>query len=79
MVVIGQDPYHNGQATGLAFSAQKGTKIPASLRNIFIELRSDIPEFERDEILGGCLDPWTKQGVLLLNAILTVELILIKF
>lgn len=48
-------------------------KIPPSLRNIFIELKNDIPTFEKDEGLGGCLQKWTKEGVLLLNAFLTVE------
>ena len=71
VVIFGQDPYHGaGQANGLAFSVNKGVKIPPSLRNIFKELHSDlgipIPEH-------GDLTDWAKQGVLLLNTILTVE------
>jgi len=74
VVIIGQDPYHDDdQAHGLAFSVPKGVKIPPSLRNIFIELRTDLPEFETDERLGGCLQKWTKEGVFLLNTFLTVE------
>lgn len=72
MVIIGQDPYHSGQANGLAFSVQASTsKIPPSLKNIFIELKNDIPETQLDK--GGCLDKWTEQGVFLLNTLLTVE------
>lgn len=71
VVILGQDPYHDdNQAHGLAFSVQKGCKIPPSLRNIFKELHSDlgvpIPKH-------GDLTSWAKQGVLLLNTILTVE------
>lgn len=71
VVILGQDPYHNfGEANGLAFSVQQGIKIPSSLRNIFKELQSDlgcsIP-------LHGNLTKWAKQGVLLLNATLTVR------
>ena len=71
VVILGQDPYHGkGQAHGLAFSVQKGIKTPPSLVNIFKELKSDlgieIPEH-------GCLEGWAKQGVLLLNTVLTVE------
>lgn len=74
VVIIGQDPYHDDdQAHGLAFSVPKGIKIPPSLRNIFIELKNDIPSFEKDEALGGCLQKWTKEGVFLLNTFLTVE------
>lgn len=74
VVIIGQDPYHDdNQAHGLAFSVPKGIKIPPSLRNIFIELKTDIPSFEKDESLGGCLQKWTKEGVFLLNTFLTVE------
>jgi len=51
----------------------RGVKIPPSLRNIFIELKTDIPSFEKDEALGGNLQKWTKEGVFLLNAFLTVE------
>ncbi len=71
VVILGQDPYHDyNQAHGLAFSVQKGCKIPPSLRNIFKELHSDlgieIPSH-------GDLTQWARQGVLLLNTILTVE------
>jgi uracil-DNA glycosylase len=71
VVVIGQDPYHGpGQAHGLSFSVRPGVAPPPSLVNIFKELREDlgipIPN-------SGCLEPWAKQGVLLLNAVLTVE------
>lgn len=71
VVILGQDPYHNpGQAMGLSFSVPDGIKIPPSLSNIFKELKSDtgtsIPN-------TGNLTPWAKQGVLLLNAVLTVR------
>ena len=72
VVVIGQDPYHGpGQAHGLCFSVQPGVAPPPSLVNIFREI-SD--EFGRP-VSGkyGCLDGWASQGVLLLNAVLTVE------
>lgn len=72
VVIVGQDPYHgDGQANGLSFSVAKGQKIPPSLRNIFKELKQDIPEFEIPQ--HGDLSEWAKQGVLLLNATLTVE------
>jgi len=71
VVIIGQDPYHNDfQAHGLCFSVQKNVDIPPSLRNIYKELASDcgcyIPKH-------GNLEKWAKQGVLLLNAVLTVR------
>lgn len=71
VVIVGQDPYHGpGQAHGLSFSVKDGVRFPPSLRNIFKELNDDlgieIPQ-------SGCLDRWAKQGVLLLNAVLTVE------
>ena len=71
VVIIGQDPYHSiGQAMGLCFSVPKGIAIPASLKNIFKEIHRDLGL----AIPGsGDLTPWTKQGVFLLNAILTVE------
>lgn len=71
VVIIGQDPYHNfNQAHGLAFSVQKGCKIPPSLRNIYKELSSDLGY----EIpTHGNLSSWAKQGVLLLNTTFTVE------
>lgn len=71
VVIIGQDPYHGpGQAHGLCFSVNKGVPIPPSLLNIYKELNRDIgapiPKH-------GCLTSWAEQGVLLLNAILTVQ------
>jgi uracil-DNA glycosylase len=74
VVIIGQDPYHDdNQAHGLCFSVPKGIALPPSLKNIFKELKDDIPTFERDESLGGCLQKWTEEGVFLLNTFLTVE------
>jgi uracil-DNA glycosylase len=71
VVIIGQDPYYNeGQANGLAFSTHKNTPIPKSLRNIFIELQSDVGI---DYPQHGDLSKWAKQGVLLLNNVLTVR------
>ncbi|WP_138419326.1 uracil-DNA glycosylase [Aquibacillus sediminis] len=71
VVIIGQDPYHGkGQAHGLSFSVQPGVTVPPSLRNIYKELHADLGV----EIPNhGCLVNWTKQGVLLLNAVLTVR------
>jgi len=74
VVIIGQDPYHDdGQAHGLCFSVPKGIALPPSLRNIFTELQTDLPNFKRNESLGGCLQKWTTEGVFLLNTFLTVE------
>jgi len=71
VVILGQDPYHGpGQAHGLSFSVKKGIKIPPSLLNIFKELKEDV---SIDFPPHGCLESWAKQGVLLLNAVLTVE------
>lgn len=71
-VLIGQDPYHSpGQAHGLSFSVPKNVPIPPSLQNIFTELANDIKGFKIPD--HGCLEPWAKEGVLLLNASLTVE------
>jgi len=71
VVIIGQDPYHNpGQAHGLSFSVPQGVKPPPSLANIFKELKSDCGI---DTPKNGCLESWAQQGVLLLNAVLTVE------
>lgn len=71
VVILGQDPYHGpGQAHGLCFSVQEGVKTPPSLVNIYKELETDIG-FPRPN--HGNLDSWAKQGVLLLNAVLTVE------
>lgn len=71
VVILGQDPYHGpGQAHGLSFSVPEGTRTPPSLQNIYKEIETDIgspvPE-------SGNLERWAKQGVLLLNATLTVE------
>jgi uracil-DNA glycosylase len=71
VVILGQDPYHGpGQAHGLCFSVQPGTAIPPSLDNMFKELQRDLG-IPRPG--NGCLLPWAQQGVLLLNAVLTVE------
>lgn len=71
VVIIGQDPYHGpGQAHGLCFSVRKGVKPPPSLVNIFKEIRQDLGYPIPDH---GCLESWAKQGVFLLNAMLTVE------
>ena len=73
-MIIGQDPYHNdNQAHGLCFSVPDGIQIPPSLKNIFIELKNNIPEFERSVKNSGNLQKWTTEGVFLLNATLTVE------
>jgi len=72
VVILGQDPYHGfGQANGLSFSVSKGQKIPPSLRNIYKELALEYPDFGTPK--HGDLQPWAEQGVLLLNAVLTVE------
>ena len=71
VVILGQDPYHGpGQAHGLCFSVLPGIEIPPSLQNIFGELERDLKIPRPDH---GCLLPWARQGVLLLNAVLTVE------
>ena len=71
VVILGQDPYHGpGQAHGLCFSVQPGTPVPPSLDNIFKELQRDLGVDRPDH---GCLLAWAQQGVLLLNAVLTVE------
>jgi uracil-DNA glycosylase len=72
VVIIGQDPYHGpNQAHGLSFSVQKGIAIPKSLINIYKELATDIPGFVKPS--HGNLESWAEQGVLLLNATLTVR------
>ena len=72
VVILGQDPYHGeNQAHGLSFSVQKGITIPPSLRNIYKELQTDIPGFTIPS--HGDLTEWAEQGVLLLNASLTVQ------
>ena len=71
VVIVGQDPYHGvGEAHGLSFSVQDGIKIPPSLQNIYKELNADldIPIYNK-----GDLTKWGKEGVLMLNAVLTVE------
>jgi uracil-DNA glycosylase len=71
VVIIGQDPYHGpGQAHGLSFSVKPGVQPPPSLVNIFKELESDLGMTRPKH---GCLQRWADQGVLLLNAVLTVE------
>ena len=70
-VILGQDPYHEpGQAHGLSFSVRRGTPLPPSLKNIYRELESGlgIPPASH-----GCLEGWARQGVLLLNTVLTVS------
>jgi len=72
VVILGQDPYHGeGQAHGLSFSVPKGIKLPPSLRNIYKELADDLSWSTVPE--NGDLTNWAKQGVLLINAVLTVE------
>jgi uracil-DNA glycosylase len=72
VVILGQDPYHgDGQAHGLSFSVQEGTKLPPSLRNIYKELADDLDWKTIPD--SGDLTHWAKQGVLLLNTVLTVE------
>lgn len=71
VVILGQDPYHQaGQAHGLCFSVKPGVSIPPSLMNIYKELESDLGIIPAKH---GYLESWAKQGVLLLNAVLTVE------
>tara|TARA_A100000164_G_scaffold381710_1_gene434858 strand:- start:1866 stop:2369 length:504 start_codon:yes stop_codon:yes gene_type:complete len=71
VVIVGQDPYHGlGQANGLSFSVNKNIKIPPSLNNIFIELKNNYPYYKYS---SGDLSRWARQGVLLLNSILTVR------
>ena len=71
VVILGQDPYHGeGQANGLCFSVNEGVKIPPSLKNIFKEIQSDLGQ---EMPTSGNLERWAEQGVLLLNAILTVR------
>lgn len=71
VVILGQDPYHgSGQSHGLAFSVREGVKLPPSLKNILKELQNDLG---CSMPVSGNLTRWAKQGVLLLNTILTVE------
>ena len=72
VVILGQDPYHGeNQAHGLSFSVQRGITPPPSLKNIYKELQTDIPGFKTPD--HGDLTAWARQGVLLLNASLTVR------
>lgn len=71
VVILGQDPYHDdGQAHGLSFSVRPGIKIPPSLGNIYKELQTDLGCYIPN---NGYLEKWAKQGVLMLNAVLTVR------
>lgn len=71
VVILGQDPYHGpGQAHGLCFSVLPGVDVPPSLANIYAELKRDLGQEPPGH---GCLVPWARRGVLLLNAVLTVE------
>jgi uracil-DNA glycosylase len=71
VVILGQDPYHGpGQAHGLCFSVLPGVPAPPSLVNVFAEIQRDLGIARPDH---GCLIPWARQGVLLLNSVLTVE------
>lgn len=71
LVILGQDPYHGaGQAHGLCFSVRPGVPVPPSLLNIYKELERDTGFIRPDH---GCLLPWARRGVLLLNSVLTVE------
>ena len=79
VVIVGQDPYHGpDQAHGLAFSVQAGQRVPPSLRNIFSEIERSSPPKLAPSVHArsprvGALEPWARQGVLLLNTCLTVE------
>ena len=71
VVILGQDPYHGpGQAHGLCFSVRPGVPVPPSLQNVYKEIERDLGIARPDH---GCLLPWAHRGVLLLNAVLTVE------
>jgi len=71
VVILGQDPYHGpGQAHGLCFSVRPGVDVPPSLLNVYKEIERDLGILRPSH---GCLLPWARQGVLLLNAVLTVE------
>lgn len=74
VVIIGQDPYHGpGQAHGLCFSVRPGTDLPPSLKNIFHEINTDLSGSGQIDGRSGLLSGWAKQGVLLLNSVLTVQ------
>jgi uracil-DNA glycosylase len=71
VLILGQDPYHDtDQAHGLCFSVQPGIKLPPSLRNIYKEMSSDL---NIPQATHGCLESWARQGILLLNTVLTVR------
>lgn len=73
-VILGQDPYHNvNQAHGLCFSVRPPTPAPPSLKNIYVALKKDYPDFKEPPKNGGLLTPWADSGVLLLNTCLTVR------
>lgn len=73
IVLVGQDPYHGkNQAMGLSFSVPIGEKIPPSLQNIFKEIKNEFPE-RKYNFIHGDLSEWTKQGIFLINAALTVK------
>ena len=72
VVILGQDPYHNdGQANGLSFSVEEGTRLPPSLKNMYKEIEDDVGVAK--DFTSGNLEKWASQGVFLLNAILTVR------
>jgi uracil-DNA glycosylase len=72
VLILGQDPYHdNNQAHGLCFSVKPGITVPPSLVNIYKELETDVPGFKRPR--HGYLVDWAKQGILMINAVLTVK------
>lgn len=70
VVIIGQDPYHDGSGCGIAFGTTRDKPAPPSLVTIFKELRRTIPGFTVPD--SGCLDPWCREGVLLINTVFTV-------
>ncbi|AEV80957.1 uracil-DNA glycosylase [Saimiriine betaherpesvirus 4] len=70
VIIVGQDPYHDGSASGVAFGTFPGRQTPASLINVFRELSRTIMNFQPPN--HGCLDAWCRQGVLLLNTVFTV-------
>ncbi len=72
VIILGQDPYHDNSATGLAFDNKVGSKISPSLRNILLELKDDV-QIELLEKSNSYLQDWPSQGILLLNTALTVE------
>lgn len=73
-MILGQDPYHNdNQAHGLCFSVRPPTKAPPSLKNMYIALKNDYPDFAAPPNNSGLLTPWAEHGVLMLNACLTVR------